>query len=303
MKKSLLFALAAIAVAGFSSCDRNSGVTSTVTFSAQSFNLVTTLDGSADPAVASSIYKFNFDQIAGTGVISTEITNNIKPISFVTDPITYKVMNYQWNNGIHEVIDLETFKTKEIYNLDFQLTTMANIPPVIDGLPAIVIPTGYKYVIASYQVGDNVNVRTFWPDVTFTGSTITSYSFAGVDKSFNSTDVKYRVVMNPADKKATVILYDARFAEEMPKPITNIVLKDLPVKFTNNGYEISGTEITPVCYEGGVATPNTDRIFNSFTLSVGGDLTEARIDYTVSNVFRGSFTGCYIVKPQTYPAQ
>lgn len=303
MKKSLLLAFAAAAVAGFASCDRNSGVTSTVSFNAQTFNLISTLDGSAEPAVASSVYKFNFDQIAGTATIGTEITNNIKAISFATDPITYKVMNYQWNSAIHEVIDIEAFKSKEIYNLDFQITTMANIPPVVDGLPTITYLVNYKYIVANYQVGDNVYVRTFWTDVTYTGTTTTTYPGAGGMKSFNSTDVKYRVVMNPADKKATVILYDAKFAEEMPKPITNIVLKDLPVKFNNYGYEITGTDITPLCYEGGVATPNTDRIFNSFTLNVGGDLTEANIDYTVSGVFRGSFTGSYVLKPQTSSAE
>lgn len=303
MKKSLLLSLAAVAVAGFSSCDHNSGVTSTVSFSSQTFNLITTVDGSAGPVVVSSVYNFNFDQIAATGTIAGEVTNSIQPISFVTDPIKYKVMNYQWNDGIHEVIDLETFKSKDVYNIDFQITTMANIPPIISGLPAIVIPTGYKYLVASYQAGDNVRVRTFWTDVTFTGTTNTSYSVAGVDKSFNSDDVKYRVIINPTDKKATVILYDARFAEEMPKPLTNVVLKDLPVTFTNTGYEINGKDITPVCYEGSVGTPNTDRIFNSFSLSVGGDLTSAHISYKVSNVFNGAFSGSYIVKPQTTPAQ
>ena len=304
MKKSLLLALTVGAVAGLSSCEKNDGPKNSITFSTQTFNLITTLDGSAAPAVVNSVYKFNFDLNAATGIISTEkeISNPIRPISFVTDAIKYKVMNYQWNNAIHEVIDLESFKTKDLYNVDFQITTMANIPPVVDGLPSFVYPAGLKYLVSSYQVGDNVRVRTYWPDATFTGNTSTTYPGpGGAMKTFTSADVKYRVIMNSTDKKATVILYDARFAEEMPKPLTNVVLKDLPVKFTNTGYEISGTDITPVCYEGGVGTPNTDRVFNTFTLEVGGDLTVASIHYKVANVFTGSFSGSYIEKPQTYP--
>lgn len=302
MKKSLLFALAVGAVAVLSSCDHNSGTTSTVSFNSQTFNLITTMDGSATPAVASSVYKFNFDEIAGTGTIAGEVSNSIQPISFATDPIKYKAYNYQWENAIHQVIDIETFKTKEIYNLDFQITTMAYQSPIVEGLPSTVFPVNRQYVVANYQYGDNVKVRTFWPDVTFRGNTTTTYPGAGgVEKSFSSSEVKYRVIINSSDKKATVILYDAKFAEEMPKPLTNVVLKDLPVTFTNAGYDINGTDITPLVYEGGVGTPNTDRIFNSFSLSVGGDLTEAAISYKVANVFNGSFYGSYIEKPQAYP--
>lgn len=60
--------------------------------------------------------------------------------------------------------------------------------------------------------------------------------------------------MNLKEKKATVILYDVKLAEEMPQTISNIVLSNLDLGFSSSGIYVSGSNVVPSVYEGGVAT-------------------------------------------------
>lgn len=294
MKKNLLMALVGGAVAIFSSCSTDNG-TSTVTYNVPTYNLVTSLDGTGTPAVTQSVYKLDFDLVAKTTTLATEFTAGSNNISFVTDPIAYTGGFYQWNNAYHEIIKFESLKQNNISNITAEVSSMANIPEAIPGLPTISCPVGLKYLVMSYQVGENTQVRTFWSDVTYSGVTSTSYPGpGGINKTYTSEDITYRVVMNPADKKATVIFYNAKFADEMPKPIANIVLKDLPVTFTNHGYKIEGTNITPSIFENGIDVPNTHYVFDNFELNVNGNLTGANIHYKVAGAFTGTFDGSYI---------
>ncbi|MBD5196764.1 MAG: hypothetical protein HDS89_04820 [Bacteroidales bacterium] len=73
MKKALFLTLGLGAVLGLASCsdDQNK---STMTYNVQSYNLVTSVDGSKDPVVAASTYKFDFDMMNTTATVGTEIT-------------------------------------------------------------------------------------------------------------------------------------------------------------------------------------------------------------------------------------
>lgn len=293
MKKTVLFALAVSVIAGMSSCNSEKNTVQTMTYNIPTYNLITSVDGTAAPSVAQSVYKINFDLIAATASVATEINVGSTPISFVTDPIKYTGGMYEWQNAYHEIIKISTIKDNNIYDLNCLISSMAYFPAALTGLPAITYPSGSKYLIMSYNVGSNTLVRTFWPDATFSGNTTTTYSDrTGTPKQFTSKEILYRVVMNITDKKATVILYDAKFAEEMPKALDAIILKDLPLTFTNSGYRIDATNVIPEQWEGGTTTPNTTYVFDSFSLNVGGDLTTTIIEYSVMhNAFHGYFEG------------
>lgn len=301
MKKIILGAAAVAMMIGVSSCDSKEG-TSTMNFPVTTYNHVADMVAGGVPTVVGSTYKFNFDTMAATVTVGAELPISGSNISFVTPSISYTGGMYNYENNYYEVINVNSMvagtasNQATVANLDCQLTSIAYYPPQIEGLPQVSIPYGYKYAVMSYNIGNNYKVKTFWSDMTFKGNTTTHYSLSGANKEFTSKDVLYRVVMNIKDKKATVILYNAKLAEEMPKPITNIVLKDLPVSFDANGYSINAKDVVPDVYESGVATPNPNFPFDSFTLSSRGDLTSCNIYYSVAGKYQGEFNGSYVLK-------
>lgn len=311
--KKIIFGIAAFSMLTMNSCKDNDG-TSTMSYPVSTYNLVTPYTGDTDPIVNAATYKFNFDLMAQTVAVSTELALSTSGVtSFVTNNIGYTGGLYQLNEAVAE--DVLT-PSGEIINIkantagttntsldvtDFQclLTVFPYIPPTVDGIEAVSCPYGYEYAVMSYNLGDRYQVRSFWPDVTFKGSTTTHYPYGTENKTFTNKDVLYRVKMDLEKKTATVIMYNALLAEEMPKAISNIVLKNLPVVFSNQGYSINAENVVPEVYEAGTATPNTRFVFNNFSLVVEGDLTEAAISYKVANVYEGNFTGSYIVKFST----
>lgn len=295
MKKTLLLSLAT-GLFIFSACD-NKPEKNTMSVKIPTYNLVTSIDSSTEPEVVAAIYNYDLDLMESTVAVSSVLNSDI---SFTTKEVPFKAYYLQSDNVLHEVIKIDEFlagstnKGESLNSFNCELTTLANIPPYIMGLPEAFYPTG-KYTILSYNVGSKYNVRTFWSDVTFSGNTNTSYvDQNGDNQSYLNKDILYRVVMNIKDKKATVILYNAKFAENMPQSISNIVLKDLPLKFSNYGYSIEGENIIPEIYEGGEATPNTRFVFNKFELSCAGNLVSSNIYFEVAGGFKGSFTGDYV---------
>lgn len=300
MKKALFLTLGLGAVLGLASCsdDQNK---STMTYNVQSYNLVTSVDGSKDPVVAASTYKFDFDMMNTTATVGTEITGLGlgANVSFVTGSIPYTGGFYYGEDGmLRELIKMESFKQGSIYNMEVQLFTPANVAPEVNGAPKISMPAMGRYLVMNYQSGDNTKVRTFWSDVTFCGTTTTTYQMKGVDKQFSNKDMKYRVVMDLQNKKATVVFYDAKFAEEMPMSISAIELANLDLTFTQNGYTIEGKNVTPSTYEGDTKVPNTSYVFDNFSLVTVGELTSTTINYEVAGMYKGSFEGSYIAKPR-----
>lgn len=298
MKKALFLTLGLGAVLGLASCsdDQNK---STMTYNVQSYNLVTSVDGSKDPVVAASTYKFDFDMMNTTATVGTEITGLGSTVSFVTGSIPYTGGFYYGEDGmLRELIKMESFKQGSIYNMEVQLFTPANVAPEVIGAPKISMPAMGRYLVMNYQSGDNTKVRTFWSDVTFCGTTTTTYQWEGADKQFSNKDMKYRVVMDLQNKKATVVFYDAKFAEEMKVSLAAIELADLDLTFTQNGYTIEGKNITPSSYDNGTKVPFPSYVFDNFSLVTVGELTSTTIDYEVAGIYKGHFDGSYIAKPR-----
>lgn len=120
--------------------------------------------------------------------------------------------------------------------------------------------------------------------------------YQGVTKSnidnFESTDGYYGVSIDAKTKKALVVIYEIKFADQMPK--LNIVLRDLDVVFTTNGYKIVGDNVVPEMIEGTSSTPNPNFKFDSFDLTSRFDhMGEIAIQFRVAGRYEGSFSGSY----------
>ncbi len=268
------------------------------------YSMITNITDGGEPVVAGTLYKFNLDMMAGTATIGGELplsTNN--NVTFVTNNLACAIGTYTFEDSYREVMKMESMRAgtasnkDDLVNFNCELTQLAYFPKEIQGLPEFSYPSYLRYAVMSFNLGQNYQVRTFWPDMTFRGTTTTSYPASdGTMKTFTNKDVQYRLVMNLKEKKATVILYDVKLAEEMPQTISNIVLSDLALSFSSSGIHVDGTNVVPSVYEGGVATPNSRYTFDSFQCDLNGDLTSATMRYTVAGSYNGHFSGSYILK-------
>lgn len=307
MKKFLLLSAAVVML--LSSCDNGKEGSNSVTFNIPTYNLITYNDGTTEPQVAASYYRYIFDLATGTATVTTDISPaSGQNISFVTSSMNYKSgiydfgTEYTGDNIYSEVIKMSsmTAATSQVGNItgfESEITSTAFIPPYTDiiGLPSLGLPTEYRYLLVNYNVGTVAKVQTFWSDVTFRGST----TIADGMQYFDNKDACYRLVLNIKDKKATVIIYNAKFFETMPS-LTNLVLADLPLKFTNHGYEISATNVTPVSYETGEAVSKPEYKFDRFEFSSSGRMTSGVCSFEVAGSYQGDFSGECILPLKEY---
>ncbi len=308
--KKIILGIAALSLLTLNSCDGTTA-TSTMNYPVITYNLVVSNNTDADPIVNSPRYTFNYDLVAQTVNIGGELTLSTSgTTTFTSGNIGYTAGLYQLTEEASEDVlissgEIISLKADEagttntslaVTDFNCMLTPFAYIPPAITGIQSVTCPYGYEYAVMSYNLGDQYSVRTFWTDVTFKGSTTTRYPYQGENKTYTNKDVLYRIIMDTENKKATAVIYNVKLAEEMPDNISNIMLKDLDLKFDNSGYTISGENVVPEQYEAGVATPNTKFIFNNFTLRSDGDLTSSSISYTVADVYVGNFNGSYILQ-------
>lgn len=290
MKKLLL--ICSVAAVMMTTACSSGETTSENTYNIPALNYVTNIDGTGEPVISGSYYNYKMDMLTSTMQVSAQVgTTSSGTTSFTTSSLSFSPLYYQLGDGTYEIIKSESFVAGKTDNGDpindfyCELTPLMNIPPVVEGLPDVVLPN-LKYTYMQYNIGSKYTVRTFWNDNTFKGNTTTTYPGG----SFSTGNIQYRVVMNLKDNKATVILYNAKLADKMPE-LTNIVLEDLPIEFKNYGYVIKAENKVPVQYEGGEPTPNDKFVFTKFELSSFGNLTDVNINYEVNGSFEGVFAG------------
>lgn len=144
-----------------------------------------------------------------------------------------------------------------------------------------------------FNVPGKFSVHAFPTRVYYGGTTVSSYKTAeGQDKNFKSETPVFGVEMNLDSRTATVKIYNAKFADEMPA-ISLMTLSGLTVEGDrDHGYEIKGTDIIPVVGMGDGAVPYPNFIFNSFELHPSEDLfTDVECDFNVAGRFNGEFEG------------
>lgn len=313
MKKSLLLGFAAVAAVSLVSCDKHEDNSYQTSIAVPVYNLFTPINGDGNPFVGSAIYSFTVVYPAETITISTNNLSNPNGTSgsFTTKPLSFDAKYYTVDDTGRESISVKSQDPNDsgisIYDLNCLLTQAVYFPPRVTDTDALPEYHGlnwhrpissYHYVFAQFQYGDDYNVRSFWYDQTFKGQTITSYPSGTGMTTYNTEGISYRVVMQlkkdgSISDKADLIMYDAKFAEPQPE-LSYIVLKDLNLQFTNEGYTITGDDVIPLVAENGEYTPYPAFVFNNFKASVSGNLTGVSMAFTVAGRFSGNFTGSCI---------
>lgn len=306
MKKILSLGFIAATTLIFTSCNHGDDYSQTSNLAIPAFNLFTSVSGNDDPFVGSGTYSFGTKYPEATLTVSANgmTTPSGSLATFSTVPMAFTAKVYTDNEVAFEDV---TFKSEDpsssgnkIFNLTGNISQYLNYPinfNDVDYLPGYkwLVPTSsFHYVFMQYQYGNNWNVRTFWPDLTYVGQTVTT--FPQDPGSFNSNEIQYRVIMQlnkdefSLNKKVDIVMYNAQFAPQAPM-IKVILLRDLDIEFTNDGYTISGQNVVPFMVESGDYLPVERFMFNNFEATVGGDLTGISISYTVAGVYKGGFTG------------
>ena len=293
MKKTAILLFAA-SIFGLTSCDIGSGDT-TQSMSYGVINLVSPTDGTT-PSASVGWYnlEFNFTQNNVTVSLKDLVIDNVTH-TLVTEPLSYT------GSQAGDLITIKDFsgyldnnQSLPITNASFEVSTRTYPYPNTDGSVSTTSTYGFAVVLASYDIGTRYKVKTFYPDVCYNGTTTTQYpNIDGTTSTFSNGDIIYRVVFQQDLKKANVAIYNAKFAEAAPT-LGCITLEDLNVRYYTGGYELSGENIVPKVVEGGASTPNEKYTFNSFKLTPSGNLTDAIIEYTVADVYKGYFRGSYI---------
>ena len=300
MKKSILCA-AAIGMLALTSCDTTGDqATMTRNFNVSTYNLVTPLTSEGSIQVTPSTYAISFEYYAAKAkfqVTDLEYQPGVKT-SFLSDEISGYAYNYnatdgkQYNAVQFSANNIAMQSGPALTSLNCTITDayVTNSTTLPDMTKPIYAPlyAGFNYILDG-----KYRVRTFWPNTCFIGETVSH----GTDMSGNefsgvtSTGTTYRVVMKLDDKaayKADVYLVDFQLVTGMPK--INIVVQDLDLKFTADGYEISGANVIPGTIEDSAITPTPRYVFNSFALECSGDLSRATGSYTVAGKYGATFS-------------
>lgn len=304
MNKLLLIGVVAASSLAITSCSGDSENRSTTTTPINAYNLFVPASGDGDVYTGLALYKFVTTFPEAT--IQLGVDNMTMPgggntsFSTISMPIASAMVSV--DDSGREVIIFGDKNPGEsgakISNLSGSLTQAVYFPPNVSvpGYKLFIPGNSLHYVLMQYELNNDWNVRTFWPDMTFRGSTVTSYP--GMTEAYSNSNIAYRVVMHLKDNaltdKADVIFYNAKFAPKAPE--ITVVLKDLDLVFSDKGYTVEGKDVIPYTVEAGALQETPRFKFNTFDLAAAGDMTTAVINYQVADIYKGSFTGNSVVK-------
>ncbi len=289
------------------SCDKENGSGSSYssTTPVSAYNLYVSAAGDGEAYTGTAVYKFTLKIPEYTIQLAADAmaTPGGSTASFSTVEMNFATAYVSVDDMSREVIAFGAEDAAEggtkVSGLKGYLTQAAYLPvgETVPGYTVLVPSNSLHYAVMQYTLNDRWNVRTFWPDATFRGSTVTSYP--GMTDAYSTDGISYRVVMQLRDgaisDKADVIFYNAKFAPNAPE--ITVVLKNLDLQFTENGYTVSGVDAIPYMVEAGALQETPRFKFNRFDMDVTGDLTTAVIGYQVADVYTGSFTGVSVVRP------
>ncbi len=303
MKKAI-FGIVALASVAMTSCDTD--VKDSIgTYGYPQLNLVTDLQ-SGTTSIRKSTYSVYVNHTQGIASISTPEPFSINDVkyNFATDTVAIKdtfldtpigkspvtqINGAKGNVNNDPSLPLNNFKCDVAnFQVPYQLIAIKDVPNVSTNLQSLML---------DYSIGDRFAVKSIFNDVFYTGKTLTTYpGEGGALQSYTNEELFYRVILDTEKNKAKVVMYSAKFAQEMPKTL-NIVLYNLDVNLSRGSYTITGKDIVPKVAEGNGLTENENFIFNSFTLTFeDSHLTTAVITYKVKGIFSGNFRGSCLVQ-------
>ena len=307
MKKSLLF-LAAGSVLLVSSCNsKPDEFKQSINYPA--INLITNIE-TGSSYISPGTYNCNFNVTDGTVIISSD------NLLLNTATSSFRSLETPYTSRLYDMSNISATGTMgTIISINDVFATVNGTYPV-ENAKFLITNTGYfsntvikdypyqalAPLLTQYNIDEEWLVRTFSSDAFYKGSTTTQFSMGGEPSTFTTSDILYRVIVDVAKSKATLILYDAKFAENMPVTIAAIIVEGLDFKASSEGYTITGANIVPSMLEGNGTTPAPEYTFTSVKISnTSNDLTTATIDYEIN--FRGmipyygTFTGRYLWLP------
>lgn len=297
LTKNLTFIAGTAVLVSLASCDLDKGVSSE-SFSVKVSNLYIPSDPAEEVTFQHNCaYALNMDYSAGKmSVASADLKIDGKETSFTADNMPMKSYfggvdkTWAFKNGQATLAD-GTLLT----DMNGYLSTMVQYYEIASDVYEAYLTR--PMLVMSYKLGD-MTVKTFSPNTYFRGETVTTYpDRTGAMSEYKSTDAVYRVLFAEDMKTANVVIYNIKFASEMPNPLEVVVLENLDVSLSQSGYTITGTDVVPKMREGEGLTDVPERIFNSFKLyTSGNDLTTVKCEYVVSSVFHGSFEGFSVVR-------
>lgn len=280
-------------------------------------NLIIPTDGS-EATMSMGVYRIKFDFNDATAAVSGALRIADNDYTFIADPVKYTDFGYK--QVIKGVSGVFTKGQQEMKDGKFMISAYDALPdnfnplkvftPTVksdkgsaDFLPGTLITPVSQSVsaifVGNFKMGDKYNVHTFSTDSFYSGTTNTGYA--------TSKNTVYRVIIDITKKKATLLIYGAKFAEQMPA-INTIILKDLDIVTNAAGYEIVGENVIPLVPEANTlmgelsqCTPNANYTFNSFRMTTTNqELTQVNMRFTVAGKFNGQFSGEYVKLPDNY---
>lgn len=306
MRKTIKYAALVAAIATvLTGCKKDGESYSSVHL--RTYSYVT--DGVGDPIISESSFNFNFNFTTdNSSVVSSEfdLADGKDSFSIPSVPFDMAGGNYftgkisdggKTKNG--EAITNFTYTVapmylppRESWNLSYNVDPESGLPT-----PDLRLNVNELGICMNATMGGTTRLRTFWNDVTFVGKTNTSVN-GNAATAFENADICYRVKMDLKRKKADVIMYDVQFNPHMPS-MTVLILPDLDLVFTNQGYIVEGKDVIPLYINGNTLVEKPDYPFSSFILNSTGDLMGASANFTVTPTgfnFIGSFRGDCMVR-------
>lgn len=316
MKKIYLLSALALSM-GLASCNTDGYQKITRTITTSTINIVTSInDGTVYASPGYYIFNTTMtDYENSVNLSSKDLIANNTSYDFNTEESDYKSTGYDiylknvtasaGNSGME--INNDQFLVLYYYNTDqqnynlvynkygyyFDNTNIGNytfsLDPKLD--PKLWI------TIAKYDIGSSYRVNTFQTNTFFKGTTKTTYPMN--PDGFVTDDITYRFIINRDNEtntySADMILYNARFAAEMPMSLVAVLVEGLDVEFTASGVNITGENIIPKWYTNGEFMDLERYTFKSVDFRTTNDsYTSAEMVYQVGEDYEGRFSGKYI---------
>ena len=243
---------------------------------------------------------------SNTGTVaSPELIANNTSLSFTTNDQSYKSTGYDvyFENATGTIgnstmeLSRANFLAVYLYDETYNKYGYYFDDTEIGDYSFVLNPYAPYIAVAKYDMGSSYRVNTFPIDSFFKGTTVTTYP--SKPSGFINDGITYRFIIR-RDKdtnvySADMVMYNARFAEEMPVTLTAVVVKDLDIDFTPTGVKITGANIIPLWFTNGEYLPLERYIFKALEFTTTNDYyTSGRLTYQVGDDYQGVFEGSYL---------
>lgn len=294
MKKTILLPFAALALIASSCSDDNPNDWDKQTINMQTSGIAVVIPSATDQdPVFVPDYQLRYSKSIADGKVSVKSMTPLRlpdgnlfsfesPATDVTgNQLTTIVEPLPFETPEGQTVRLRSRVTSQYYYYDRATGKTMLTGPQSISLTILNIGTGYT-------------VKTIQPRSWFAGTTKT---LVNGDNPYSNSEILYEVNLDVVNRKATVLMYNAKFAEAAPN-IRVLRLRDLTLRTDrSSGYVIEGTGIVPEVEEGSQWVPNQRFTFDSFTLVPTSDnLSRASINYRVAGIFTGQCTASYIIQ-------